>query len=312
MESRSSSHSGAALLALLVTLIWSSSWVLVKVGLADIPPMTFAGLRYALAALCLLPLALRPAGRQSLHRLSSSGWWRLIALGLLFYTVTQGAQFFGLSRLPAVTVSLLLSLTTMAVALLSMPLLGERLTALQWFGVVLNIIGVGFYFYPVSIPAGQAVGLAVVILGVLANAFSSILGRRVNRDQVLSPLVVTAVSMAVGAAVLLGLGLAAEGWPRLGPAQWGIIILLAVVNTAFAFSLWNHTLRTLSATESSIINNTMLVQIAILAWLFLDERLSSRAIAGLVLTAIGALLVQLRPRRVAGRRATEAVRDKDV
>jgi drug/metabolite transporter (DMT)-like permease len=69
---------------------------------------------------------------------------------------------------------------------------------------------------------------------------------------------------------------------------------LAVVNTAFAFVLWNHTLRRLTAVESSVANNTMLVQISILAWVFLGENLSAREILGLVLAALGTLLVQLR------------------
>jgi len=117
------SHIGAVLQALFVTLLWSSSWVFIKIGLRDdIPPITFAGLRYCLAALCLLPFALRPANRKALCALSGRDWTRLILLGLLFYTVTQGAQFVGLASLPSVTVSLLLSLTTMIVALLSIPL----------------------------------------------------------------------------------------------------------------------------------------------------------------------------------------------
>ena len=297
-------HLKAVLQALFVTLLWSASWVFIKIGLGDIPPMTFAGLRYSLAALCLLPFALRPAGRRSLRSLSGPAWSRLVILGLLFYTVTQGAQFVGLAALPAVTVSLLLSLTTMVVALLSIPMLAERLSLLQWCGGVLNLSGVGIYFYPVAIPTGQVVALIVVIVGVLANALSSILGRRVNRERDLSPLSVTAVSMAIGAVVLLVSGILIEGLPRLNPTHWGIIVLLAVVNTAFAFSLWNHTLRTLSATESTIINNTMLVQIAILAWVFLDEGLTSKGIVGLVLTSIGAVLVQLRRRQRSGRDGT--------
>jgi len=55
------------------------------------------------------------------------------------------------------------------------------------------------------------------------------------------------------------------------------------VNTAFAFTLWNHTLRTLAAVESSIINSTMLIQIAALAWLFLGEPLTRQKIVGIAL-----------------------------
>ena len=62
---------------------------------------------------------------------------------------------------------------------------------------------------------------------------------------------------------------------------------LALVNTAFAFTLWNKTLQTLPAMESSMINNTMLVQIAILAWLFLGETITPLEIVGLLLATIG-------------------------
>ena len=76
--------------------------------------------------------------------------------------------------------------------------------------------------------------------------------------------------------------------------QWLLVAWLAVVNTALAFTLWNHTLRTLTAVESSVINNTMLPQIAILAWVFLDEPLNLRQIIGISLVGVGTLVVQLR------------------
>ena len=291
-----SPHFRAAFQALLVTFLWSTSWVLIKIGLEDIPALTFAGLRYSLAFLCLLPFALRPAHLKPLRRLSGRRWARLVVLGLLFYAVTQGAQFVGLDYLPSVTVSLLLNFTTIVVALLSIPLLAERPTPLQWCGVLINVAGVAIYFYPVSIPAGQVVGLIVVAVGVLANAGSSILGRSVNREGDVSPLTVTIVSMGVGAIVLLVSGILIQGFPRLSLTNWAIIGWLAVVNTALAFTLWNHTLRVLSATESSIINSTMLVQIAALAWLFLGERLTWQEIVGMALAGIGVLIVQLRRR----------------
>lgn len=48
------------------------------------------------------------------------------------------------------------------------------------------------------------------------------------------------------------------------------------MNTAFAFTSWNATLRRLSAMESSVVNTTMLIQIAVLAWVFLGESLGAR------------------------------------
>ncbi len=287
-------HLRTVLQALLVTFLWSTSWVLIKIGLEDIPALTFAGLRYSLAFLCLLPFALRPTCLRPLRSLSKRRWGRLIALGFLFYAVTQGAQFVGLAYLPAITVSLLLNFTTIVVALLGIFLLAEQPTVLQWCGVLLNIVGNVVYFYPVSFPTGQVVGLIVVVVGVLANAISSILGRRINREGELSPLAVTVVSMGIGAIVLLAVGAFIQGFPRLNPTHWAIIGWLAVVNTAIAFTLWNHTLRTLRAMQSSIINSTMLVQIAILAWLFLGERFTWQEGIGMALAGFGALVVQLR------------------
>ncbi|MFC2030183.1 DMT family transporter [Chloroflexota bacterium] len=288
------SHLGAVLQGLLVTFLWSLSWVLIKVGLQDLPALTFAGLRYSLAFLILLPLALRPAHRSGFRRVTRGGWLRLVALGLLFYAITQGAQFLGLFYLPSVTVSLLLNFTTIVVALLGMVLLAERPTGLQWTGVGLNALGVAIYFYPATLPAAQVVGIIVVLVGVLANAGSSLIGRRVNREGALTPLAVTTVTMGIGSVVLLSVGIVVQGLPPLNWTHWAIILWLAVVNTAFAFTLWNRTLRTLSAMESSIINSTMLIQIAILAWLFFGEQLTLQEGIGMVLAGLGVLLVQIR------------------
>jgi drug/metabolite transporter (DMT)-like permease len=288
----------AVLQALLVTFLWSTSWVLIKIGLrASLPAITFAGLRYGLAFLCLAPLALsRPATRVAMRRLPLSLWMQLGLLGVLFYALTQGAQFLSLAYLPAATVSLLLNLSPVAVLLLGSVLIDERPSLAQIAGVALSVGGAALYFFPLELPTDQMFGLAVALVGVLANAGSSLLGRRVNRGGVLDPLLVTLVSMGVGAAILLAVGITVQGFGQLRALDWAIIGWLAVVNTALAFTLWNRTLRTLTAVESSVINNTMLPQTVILAWLFLGESLGEKQIVGLVLAGIGALVVQLRAR----------------
>ncbi len=298
MSKNSPSSLGAVLQALFVTFLWSTSWVFIKFGLTDIPALTFAGLRYSLAFLCLVPFIFRATHLAGLRRLSRWGWVRLIVLGLFFYTLTQGAQFLSLAYLPAITVNLLLSFTTVLVTLLGIALLAERPSRLQWAGVGLYLVGAVIYFYPAAFPAGQLFGLIVALVGVLANALSTILGRYINRTGDISPLAVTVVSMGIGAVVLLGVGLVSQGLPPLSPLNWATIIWLALVNTAFAFTLWNHTLRRLTALESSIINNTMMIQIPILALLFLGEQLSWREGIGMILAGVGIVVVQFRQKRI--------------
>jgi drug/metabolite transporter (DMT)-like permease len=297
---RLSPHIAAVLQALLVTFLWSTSWVFIKIGLQDaIPPLTFAGLRYTLAFFCLLLIVLqRPALRQSIRQLPRKSWGVLLVLGLLFYSVNQGAQFVGLALLPAATVNLLLSFAGVLVAVLSTFLLSENPTRLQWAGMSIYGVGVVIYFFPVALDANQFVGMLVVVAGVLANVGASIIGRRLNREHVLQPIVITVVSMGFGSIILLFTGIVTQGFPPLTLVQWGIIGWLALVNTAFAFTLWNHTLRTLSATESSIINNAMLIQIPILAWVFLGETVTARQGLSIIIAGVGIVLVQLRQLRL--------------
>ena len=291
-------HLAAVLQALFVAFLWSTSWVLIKIGLqASLPPLTFAGLRYALAFVCLAPLVIAsPAHRVALKAFTRSTWAWLALLGVVYYAITMAAQYIGLAYLPSATVTVLLNFTPVLIALAAGWLNSERPTRLQWGGILLSGFGALIYFYPLQIPAGQGVGLAVVLVGLAANAASAVLGRKINHQSGLSPLLVTFTSMGIGGGLLLGGGALTQGFGPLDLTQWLIIAWLAVVNTALAFTLWNHTLRTLTAVESSIINGTMLPQIAILAWIFLGEPLNTRQIGGILLVATGTLIVQLRRR----------------
>jgi drug/metabolite transporter (DMT)-like permease len=211
----------------------------------------------------------------------------------VFYSLTQGTQFVSLAFLPAATLTLLLNFSPVFVALLSGLLNKESPSMIQWGGIILSATGAVVYFLPLSILPGQTIGLMVALVSVLANSGSSLLGRHINSQSSLTPIVVTTVSMGIGGLLLLMIGALTQGFGQLDLMQWVIIGWLAVVNTAFAFTLWNTTLQALTAVESSILNGMMLPQIAILAWFFLDEPLTYRQIIGIVLVGVGTLVVQL-------------------
>jgi drug/metabolite transporter (DMT)-like permease len=287
-------HLLAVFQALFVVFLWATSWVFIKIGLQEIPPITFAGLRYTLAFACLLGVLLLKEEKREIQAIPKQTWGRLLVLGLLFYAATQGASFVSLAYLPAVTVNLVWSFSSVAVALLGVAWLSEKPTLFQWGGIILAVFGAVLYFYPVAIPRHQIVGFVVAGLGTLANAVSTIMGRELNRSGTYHPLVITVVSMGTGALVLLVTGFLVEGLPSISLRSWAIILWLAVVNTAFAFTLWNHTLRTLKAVESSIIGGTMMIWIPIFAVVFLGERLTWKGILGLTAVVLGTLVVQLR------------------
>jgi len=277
-----------------VTFLWSTSFIIIKWGLIEIPPITFAGLRYSLAFICFIPFILRRKYISEIKNLNSGQWKKLILLGIIFYTFTQGTIFLGLSLLPSVTVSLMLNFTPLIVAIAGIFLLNEKPSLLQWCGAIMFIIGIITYFFPIALIKNQTIGLIIMFIGVLANALAAILGRDINRNKNISPIVVTFISMGVGAIILLIIGLAGSGIPIISFKTGLFLLWLAAINTALAFTIWNLTLRTLTAMESSIINGTMLIQIGILAWIFLGESISLQQGLGMIIAVIGGVLVQIK------------------
>jgi drug/metabolite transporter (DMT)-like permease len=293
-----SKHFKAVFIAVFVTFLWSTSWVFIKIGLqADLPPVTFAGLRYVLAFLCLVPFVLFNEGhRRNIRKISKTMWVQLVVLGFVLYTITMASQYIGLSYLPSATVSLLLNFSPLFVAIPSGLINKEKTSFSQWLGILLTLIGVIIYFLPLNIPFGQLFGLVIVMIGVLSNAVASLLGRKVNLESGLPPIIITTISMCIGGLILLIAGSTMQGFGKLEFSHWLIIIWLAVVNTSFAFTMWNKSLQTLTAVESSIINSLMLPQIAIITWIFLSESLNLRQIFGLGLVTIGIIIVQIKMR----------------
>ncbi len=287
------SHLRATATALLVTVLWSSSWILIRWGLDDeaLRPITFAAFRYGLASVVLAAVVIgRPSLRRHLGGLDRFTWLRVVALGAVFYTLTQGAQFVAIDNQPAATSSLVLSWTPLVVVGLSAWSLAEIPQRRQVLGAVL--VGIGAWSYFTGDLGATLVGMTAALVGLGANAASSLIGRHLNRQAHVPPVVLTALSMTIGSVILVGAGLATEGVPTVSTRAWVIIAWLAVVNTALAFTLWNLSLRRLSAVESAGINNTMLIQIALLAWIFLDEQPGIFELGGIVLVSVGVFLTQ--------------------
>ncbi len=284
----------AVIQALFVTILWSSSWVIIKFGLEDIPPVIFSGLRYTSASVILLyAIFIKEENRKQVFNLPKKKWIELIIYGLIFITLTQGAMFIALDLLPAITVSLMLNFTICVVIVLSAIMLKEKPSVLQVTLIIFGLMGALLYFYPINFPFSELIGLIVISIGVLANALASILGRSINRAKNLPPLLITGLSMAFGSVALLVFGLVFEGVPQLSVISIVYILWLSIVNTALAFTLWNKTMQKLRAMDSTLINSTMLPQITFLAIIFLGEYPTPLELVGLIILAVSILLVQL-------------------
>ncbi|MEM3638301.1 MAG: DMT family transporter [Conexivisphaerales archaeon] len=285
-----SKHSAAILAASFVTFLWSTSFILIKYGLSQIPAISFAAYRYSIASAILIAAA--SFSKKSSASISRRDFALLLAMGLTGYSLAQGLQFVGLSLLSTDTTAFLQNTTPVFVLALSYSFSRERPLTIQVIGLLVTLAGLTSFFWGSQLKF-EASGVMIVLIGSFAWAVYLILLRISRVHEKMGYLRFTAISMGLGSLLMLIPSLISEGITNLNSEAWLILIWLAVINTAFAFYLWNLSSKVLSAFELSVLQNTMLVQIALLSWLFLGEGLSLPMAVGMVLILVGSGLVQL-------------------
>lgn len=276
--------------ALFVTFLWSTSWILIKLTINNIPPLYFAGMRYFIAFLVLFVLV---HSRKRTRRLDKRALLWISIYGIVMIALTQGSQFVALKVLPTVMVSLALNATPIVVAIVGYFIFKETLKGLQKVGMLLYVVGVVLYFYPFQKLDELWIGIGVAVLAIIFNSTATLLGRYVNQQNFTTSSHLTMISMGVGSIILLGVAYMNEPFFRLGIMDILVLVWLGVVNTAFAFTLWNNALQKISATSASLINSTMLIQIAMLSWIFLNETLALQQIFAVMFVFMGVVTVQI-------------------
>lgn len=285
----------ARLLALtegvLTTIIWASSFVFIKMGLAYVRPITLAGMRYLTAFILLIPIM---AYRGELKRtLARDQWIALCVMGLCAYTIGNGALFWGLTYLPSITGSFLFSLLPLPVLLLGIVWLKEMPNRWQAAGFLATLAG-GMLFFSPGLSAGEPLAVGVVSLGVLAFSLYGVLSRKLAKEGRVSITQLTAIPLGFGGGLLLFIGLLTEGMFSLSLPGVAIILWLAAVNTVVAYILFYHSLQVLRAFELHVLLNLSPLGTAGLAGLILGERLTQMQIVGMITVISGVSLVQWR------------------
>jgi len=276
-----------------VTFLWSTSYILIRIGLEEINPLAFAAYRYIIASIILLFPFYYQLKKKGNFEFNRNYILKYILLGFTGYFIAQGLQFFGLYFLNPVTVTFILNLTPIFVLALSIFFLNERPTITQLIGISITLFGVYIFFYGIITDITTITGVIVTLVSGLGWAFYMVTLRHYlgkNKESVIS---LTSLSMLVGALMLLGTTGITGNLVNVSFCNWMIIIWLSLVNTAVAFSLWNHALKTLKAVEQAILQNSMLIQITILSFFFLEEPITVQKIFGMIIVFIGVLIVQL-------------------
>lgn len=279
--------------------IWSSTWVAIKLGLEDTPPLLGAGVRFTAAGLLLLGVA--AAGRRAM----GTDWALAGVLALLPFAASYGLIYWAEQHIPSGLTAVLFGVMPVYVAVLAVFLLKEEQVGLRLVaGVLVALAGLGVGFAEsVELGDDELAGVAAgaILVSALAAAIGNVaIKRRAGR---LDALVLNAWSMLGAGLLLTAISAPAEDW---GAAAWtpqaiGAMLYLAVVGTAFAFVALTVLLGRMAAVRMSYL--PLILPFGALAFgaLLADERITGGAILGAALVAAGLLVAEGRLLRPPGR-----------
>src|SRR5215216_5837723 len=225
----------ARLVWLMLCGIWGSTWLFIKLGLEDLPPFTFAGIRFVIACLILFSI-IRIRGIQ-LPR-ARADWILLAVTGTLSFGLNYGLLFWGEQYISSGLAALLqATIPAFGLVFAHFHLPGERLNWGKIGGVVLGVAGVAVVFSNQLAVAGRQAltGCVALILSSIFVAYSNVLVKA--RGKNLDPAIMTAGQMLFGLLLLLVAGFTLEGNPfRFHWTPMAVISLLylAVVGSVIA------------------------------------------------------------------------------
>ncbi|MEO8240956.1 MAG: DMT family transporter [bacterium] len=276
---------------LMLALIWGGSFVANRLALTEIGVLTTVAFRVGGACLALWAyIAIRglpvPKGPQ----------WLLtcVVLGLFNNVIPFSLIVWGQTHIQSGLAAILNATTTIfTVALATFFFADERLTAQKATGVALGFAGVVVTIGPAALTHFDvtSLGQLAVIGAALSYAVSGIYGRQALKG--IRPEVGAAGMLTASSAVMLPLALTFEGLPSLHylPQTWAALGYLALLSSAFAYILFYRVLHTAGAGNLSLVTLLVAPVAVVLGAVIYHEALPTSAYFGLILLALGMLVI---------------------
>ena len=292
----------ARIVWLVLCLIWGSTWLFIKIGLADLPPLTFAGIRFVIASAILLLIIWVRRLRLPNNRKD----WKLLAwTGVLSFSLNYGLIFWGEQYISSGLAALLqATIPAFGLVIAHFYLPGERMTPAKIVGVVLGVLGVGVVFSnQLAVAGGLALaGSVALVLSSFFVAYSNVLIKA--RAKALDPAIIAAGQMVFGLIPLLLIGIPLEGNPF--NFRWTLMavismLYLAFVGSVIAFLLYYWLVRKMDVTKSMLIALVTPVVAVVLGVMVLNEHLTWRTILGgaMIMSGIGMIVLTRRRQKPA-------------
>ncbi len=308
----------STLFALLAT-VWGTSFLAIEVGLADLPPVLFAALRFDVAAAVLFAYVVVAGYEWRPARWSD---WALIAIGGTFLIGAHYALLFvGQSYVTSGIAAVMMSLTPVVTPAFAVWLLPkERLTLPTAVGILLGLVGVAIIARPD--PAGldgQLVGVALLFLSAVSFALGSVLALRIRSTMSLVSL--QAWMMLVGAIALHLTSLVhpaeSVAAATFSPTALLALAYLGVAATVGGFLCYFELLEEAGPVQVSLVNYVTPMIAVLVGVAALGEPLTEATLVGFGVILVGFLVikwgaVRWRIRRLSDHRTERSVGDDVV
>jgi len=283
---------GVPIAWLTLCVVWSSTWLVIKIGLRDLPPISYAGIRFLIAILVLFAVS---AGRVGLSPQRGSDYLLLAFTGILMFAVNYGLLFWaelhvssGLAAILQATIpifGMLFAHRMLPDEPLQLPKLLGALVAVGGVAIICERL-LGFNGF-MAFWGGLG-----VIAGAVSAAFSNVLLKA--RAIQLAPAMIAAWQMIFGAAPLLLIGLLVEGNPL--RFHWTLVsifclLYLAVIGSALTFLLLYWLLPRMTVARLQAISLITPPGAVALGWAVGGETFSSWSLLGACLVLVGVWMI---------------------
>ncbi len=275
---------------IVISTVWGSTWLAIKIGLRTMPPFFAAGLRFVVASGVLygivrmrkLPIPFTPDALRV-----------YFALGVLSFAIPFALAYWGQQFIPSGLGSILFCAFPLWVAVFShLLLVNERLDFFKALGTLLGFAGILIVFSPdLSVPDSGAIpGMAAILLSATMQAYALVITKK--HGQEINTFSMTFVGMAMASVILLLLGILFEPTSSItwsGEAI-GSILYLAIIGSVLTFVSYYWLLKRIDAVYLSLTSFINPIIAVILGALLLEERLASTVLAGATLVLTGILV----------------------
>jgi len=304
----------AALFGLLAVL-FGGSFVAIKTGLRELPPVLFASLRFDLAAIALLGYVVATRHPSAwLPRTSGDLLWIGTAASLLV-ALNSGLLFVGQGATTPASASVMYGLNPVLAPVFAWWLLGDRLSRVGALGIGVALAGVVLIVQPSPsmFTDASAVGQALVLGAAASGALGSVLLQRVDERMATLPL--TAWGMAAGALLLhlgsLALGESPASVLDIGTATVASLLAVAIPSTALAYVIYFGLIDRVGPVRANLVAYATPIVAALLGWLLLGSAVSAWTVGGFLVVLAGFVLIERETLRTELRRIRSGNRESD-